>query len=350
MTFSDTIQAVGVFASGIRYSQFDAATARVVVDLQRPVSFTIEENLEAATVTVHLSEPTYRNIFFNAETGVVELRRPQGLNMAQIVRFDQYINGQYSFILPGDFSGFFGYGDFLIRDGILRHIEIITENGTTRVIAHSNQVMAYEMTQTATSIFIRPINPREKYPFIVLLDPGHGGAYPGAVHHGVREADINLDITLMVLEILNRDGLVKAYTTRYTDITVSNLTRATMANDFADIFISIHHNAANGIATGTETLYAIHGNEPENFNSRDMAQIFQDNLSNDLNTINRGLRHRPLLQVLNSTEIPAILIEVAFMDTPSEAILIATPEFRQAAAHAIVRSIYETKALYVPLR
>jgi N-acetylmuramoyl-L-alanine amidase len=81
-----------------------------------------------------------------------------------------------------------------------------------------------------------------------------------------------------------------------------------------------------------------------------MAQIFQDNLAADLGTINRGLRHRPLLQVLNSTQIPAILIEVAFMDNPQEAAKIATPEFRQKAAESIVRSIYQTLSIYTPER
>jgi N-acetylmuramoyl-L-alanine amidase len=347
------VPASGVFSLGVRYAQFDPTTARVVLDLTQHVSFVVEEDFENASVTIHISEPTYRNIYFDTSTGVIELRRPSvspGLDSSQITHFDNYLAGQYSFILPGDFSEFFGYGNLLVRDDILRHIEIVTRDGITNIIAHSNNVMAYEVTQTVTSIFIRPINPRKKYDFIVLIDPGHGGSHPGAVHHGMREADINLDIALMVLDILARDGLVKAYTTRDTCVLVSNTVRSSMANDFADIFISIHNNAANGLARGTETLYDINPDEPEDFNSRNLAQILQDNMAADLGTIDRGLRNRPLLQVLNSTTIPAALIEVVFMDNPAEAALIATQEFRLKAAQSIVRSIYEVMNIYTPAR
>ncbi|MDR2166551.1 MAG: N-acetylmuramoyl-L-alanine amidase family protein [Clostridiales bacterium] len=347
----DGVLGGGVLAAGVRHGQFDGSTSRIVVDLARAVSFTVEHDHEAATVTIHLSEPTYRNIYHNAESGITSIRRPPGLDMSQIAHFDEYLLLRHILTLPGDFSEFYGYGMYWIREGPLNYIEIVTEEYSTSIILHTNRIKALIITQDEWYIHIRAVNPRETHPFIVLLDPGHGGAAPGAVHHGVRESDLVLEISLMVLDILHRDGIVKVYTTRYTDKTVANSHRAAMANDIADIFVSVHANAANSRATGTETLYAIHPAETElGFNSRDMAQIFQDNLVYALGTIDRGLVHRPGIQVLNSTQIPAVLLEIEFMDAPDGAARLACPNFRMRAAEAIVQSIYDVMVVYQPPR
>jgi len=54
--------------------------------------------------------------------------------------------------------------------------------------------------------------------------------------------------------------------------------------------------------------------------------------------------------VLNSTRIPAVLLEVGFLDHPEEAARIATQEYRMLAAQTIVNSIYEVFAVYSPPR
>ena len=252
-------------------------------------------------------------------------------------------------MLPGDFSDHFGYGEFIIRARSLNMVEILTENNLTTFIFNTTQIMAYDITEDETHIFIRPIHPRERYPFIVLIDPGHGGTAPGATHHGMRESDINLDTANMVMEILAADGIVRAYTTRYTDVTVANSDRAEMANQLADIFVSIHYNAANGRAHGTETLYFVtDAEEGRSFNSRHLAQIIQNQLIAELGSVDRGLRDRPGIIVLNQTRIPSVLVEVGFMDNPEEAARIADPAYRRRAAEAIVRGIYEAMEVYAP--
>lgn len=341
----------GRFVRYIRHSQFTPTTSRVVVDLANSASFTVERTENAAII--HLSDPTYRNIRFNSDTGMFEIRKPYGgLNASQIVASDRYLEWQYILTLPGDFAGFFGYGRYMAWDDVVHSMDIVTENGQTRLIINTNRIMAFVVTEDSETIFVRPVEPREKYPRIVLIDPGHGGRYPGASHHGMREADVALDVALMVMEILNRDGLVRAYATRYTDITVSNAHRAVMANQIADIFVSIHFNASlNRRAQGTEVLYAIHDRERAlAFNSQHMAQIFQTNLVDALGSVNRGIRYRPDIQILNSTYIPAVLLEVGFLDNAEEAARIATQAYRILAAQAIVDSIYETFGIFTPRR
>ncbi|MCL2235202.1 MAG: N-acetylmuramoyl-L-alanine amidase family protein [Defluviitaleaceae bacterium] len=340
----------GHLAQSVRLGQFDSHTARVVVDLSQNVSFRINQDYYNATVEITLTDPTYRNIYFNEETDTIGLRRPNGLDTNQIQRIDEYLQGRYIFVLPGDFSGFFGYGTFMVRQGALDSVEIVTNGGETRLIFNTNRIRAFTLEYTFDSMFMRHVNPREVHPFVVMLDPGHGGRDPGAPHHGMRESDIVLDVALRAYEILNRDGLVQVYLTRGSDVTVANAHRAAMANDVADIFVSVHVNAANRVATGTETLYAIHENEPTDFNSRDLSRIFQANMVEAFGSNDRGVRYRPRIIVLNSTRIPAALLELEFLDTPLGAQLFSDDNFLQLAAVTIVESIYETMNIWTPPR
>ena len=347
---ADGVFGQGHFVSSIRYAQHNTTTTRVVLELHRRVSFTTERH--GSSITIRLTDPTYRNIAFNAQTGLIEIAKPNpSITPSQIIEFDQYLQRRYTLLFPGDFSDFFGYGIYWVRQGVINNIEIVTENGMTRFHINTNVIQAYFITEDAETIFVRPVNPREKYPRIVFIDPGHGGRDPGAVHHGMRESDVNLDVALMVMEILNRDGIVRAYITRYEDVAVANGDRARMANQVADFFVSIHFNAAHGRAQGTETLYAIHEMERDlPFNSQDLATIFQTNLVGALGSVDRGIRYRPQFIVLNQTQIPAVLLEIGFLDHPDEAARIATQEYRQLAAQTIVQSIYEAFNAHTPRR
>ncbi|NDH75372.1 MAG: N-acetylmuramoyl-L-alanine amidase, partial [Actinobacteria bacterium] len=83
-----------------------------------------------------------------------------------------------------------------------------------------------------------------------VLDPGHGGSEPGAVGRGgLREADLNLDVTLKL-----RDALVDAgysvMMTREADVRVPIVTRAEIAQALEPIaFISVHFNGGTDAAS-----------------------------------------------------------------------------------------------------
>ena len=349
--FDNAIQSNGNLVGNVHFGQFEPTTARVVITLNQSVSFSIEEDVEAGTTTIHITEPTYRNIYHNPVTGVLSMRMPsQGLDAGQMVRFDNYLQLQYSFMLPGDFSEHLGFGTKWIQEAGLRYVEISTFEGITTINFLTQSIRAFIVTQDNEFIHFAPVNPRNAHPFVVYLDPGHGGQDPGTNHHGMRESDIVLEVSLMVREILQRDGRVQVYMSRHGDDTVANAHRAAMANEIADIFITVHVNAANGIATGTETLYFNHPSEPAGFSSRQMSQIFQNNLIAALGTNDRGLRHRPDLLVLNSTHIPAAFLELEFLDAPAGAARLSDPDFLYRAARAIVASIYETMEVFTPAR
>ena len=94
-----------------------------------------------------------------------------------------------------------------------------------------------------------------------------------------------------------------------------------------DLFISLHFNAFNGRASGTETL--ISGST----GSLMLGHCIQSNVKAVLNLPNRGLKERPGLFVLRSTMMPAVLVEVCFIDNDSD--------WRRYEAHkdAVARAI-----------
>ncbi|MDA9029989.1 N-acetylmuramoyl-L-alanine amidase, partial [Flavobacteriaceae bacterium] len=101
-------------------------------------------------------------------------------------------------------------------------------------------------------------------PFVVVLDAGHGGKDPGRpTDFGYKEKDIALDIALRVGENLKRHGDIEVIYTRSTDVFIELRQRAKIANKAdADLFVSIHCNAHNSQAFGTETyVLGIHRND-----------------------------------------------------------------------------------------
>jgi len=91
-------------------------------------------------------------------------------------------------------------------------------------------------------------------PFIVVLDPGHGGKDPGNLGNGFKEKEIVLDVSKQVGALLSDQG-VKVIYTRTTDIFIELYDRAPIANKAdADLFVSIHCDSHNSQAYGAGTF------------------------------------------------------------------------------------------------
>lgn len=149
----------------------------------------------------------------------------------------------------------------------------------------------------------------------VILDAGHGGTTdPGAVYQGRQEKNDNLRMALAVGQILSENGVDVGYT-RVQDVYQSPLQKAQMANNWeADYFVSFHRNAmpVPGTASGTESLIFSRGGGAEQMASNINAELGQAGW-NDL-----GTTERPGLIVLRKTEMPAVLVEVGFLDNPED--------------------------------
>jgi N-acetylmuramoyl-L-alanine amidase len=163
--------------------------------------------------------------------------------------------------------------------------------------------------------------------FKICCDAGHNwsGVDTGASGNGLREQDITFFIANKLAKRLREYG-IEVIETRPTletnlgyDLNSSLQARCDIANKAkADYFISIHTNSAsNSSANGTETLvYALGGKAEQ------LAKSIQTNLVNTLKTSDRGVKVQNV-KVLRSTNMPAVLIETAFISNPNDANILA---------------------------
>ena len=170
----------------------------------------------------------------------------------------------------------------------------------------------------------------------IVVDAGHGGSNPGAVHEGRRESDDALRLAMAVGRILESNGYDVSYT-RTSDVTQSVGQKAAIANEEgANLFVSIHRNAGEypGQYTGVQTLIY-----DDSGIKKQMAERINSNLE-ALGFRNAGVSIRPNLVVLNSTQMPALLVEAGFIDSDTDNRLFDS-RF-QAMAQAIADGIMDT--------
>ena len=218
---------------------------------------------------------------------------------------------------------------------------------------------------------------------VIAIDPGHGGADTGALGpDGLEEKDLTLAIATKFASDLEKQGL-KAVLTRTSDVTVPLQQRTALANfNQADLFISIHINSApTAKAHGTETYYlskqatdlwASQLADKENAAGGDdssapagglnlvlwdlaqtshivesaaLAETIQDEFNTLLGTQNRGVRQAPFV-VLEGAQMPAVLVEVAFLSNPSEAKKLSDSTFQDQVANALTQAVLRFKARY----
>lgn len=172
--------------------------------------------------------------------------------------------------------------------------------------------------------------------YTIMLDAGHGGDDPGAVYQDHIEKDDNLRLVLALGPILEENGVQVLYT-RTTDIYQTPFEKAQIANrSGADYFISLHRNFSPtpNQYSGVETLIydksGIKLEMAENINAA-LAEIGFNNL---------GVKARPGLVVLRRTQMPALLVEMGFINTDADNELF--DQNQDAIARAIAYGILET--------
>lgn len=172
----------------------------------------------------------------------------------------------------------------------------------------------------------------------IVVDPGHGGADPGAIgFSGQQEKEVNLFTALELARLLNAAG-AEVLLTRNGDQTVSNLRRVTLANDSnADLFISIHANAySKNKSNGTETFY--YANDDNGSDSRFLAGLLQKELVDVLRLRDRGVKSSGFY-VIKNTEMPAALVELAFLTNAEEEKMLKDEKVLKASAESLYRGI-----------
>jgi len=148
----------------------------------------------------------------------------------------------------------------------------------------------------------------------IVLDPGHGGADPGAIGpKGLRESATNLRVARYLALLLEADG-ARVVLTRTADTFLSLPARVEMAKqEHPDLFVSIHHNASlkPGAPNKGEIYFnALDQGIPLNVSDRMQGRLQRSSIGTGTTVIPGGF------YVLRENEIPAVLTEAAYISVP----------------------------------
>jgi N-acetylmuramoyl-L-alanine amidase len=210
----------------------------------------------------------------------------------------------------------------------------------------------------------------------VVLDPGHGGNDPGAIGPaGAKEKDVTLAIAHLVAPVLAAQG-IQVTLTRDDDRYVTLEERTARANAFnADLFVSIHCNAAeNRSRHGVET-YVLDTTKDEIANrvaarenatsqaanaelgsilanmrmadqasrSKTMADLLQRSamasLHDEFPDAFDGGVHVAGFYVLVGARMPGVLFETSYISNPIEEERLTSARYQQRIADSIVNAI-----------
>ena len=210
----------------------------------------------------------------------------------------------------------------------------------------------------------------------IVLDAGHGGHDPGARSNGVEEAELVLDVTLRLRELLEKQPGIEVTLTRTTDEFIALEERTAIANrNGADLFLSIHANASrNPKARGIETYFLNFASNPEAEavaarensasgrtmhslpeivraialnnkidESRDFAEMVQKSMVRRLTARNKlvrdlGVKQAPFV-VLIGAGMPSVLAEISFITNKQDSVLLKTPAYRQQIAESLFDAV-----------
>ena len=196
------------------------------------------------------------------------------------------------------------------------------------------------------------------YQKVIFLDPGHGGKDPGAQYLGLKEKDLNLQVSQQLKTKLESLGY-KVIMSRSTDIFVDFVTeRSKMSNETnADMFISIHFNATgHGLDSGEDGIqtyiYQPTGNIPSVINKKwhdnptrlkysyKLGSYIHQSVLATTQAKDAGLLAKSFA-VLRETNKPAVLLELGYMDDSKESQKIRTKEYQQKLVDGIIQGIQQ---------
>ena len=174
----------------------------------------------------------------------------------------------------------------------------------------------------------------------VYIGVGHGGADPGAVANGLKESEVNLDVAKACYDYLKKNG-VEVKISRTTNAEKELNDRIKEANAFkADLALDIHHNAGGG--DGAEiyhTIYAGTGLTLSNNILAEMEKIGQNSRGAKIKKNDSG---RDYFGFVRLTDMPAVLVECAFLDNKTDVKIIDTKAERVKMGEAIGKGVLKT--------
>ncbi|MEM1379359.1 MAG: N-acetylmuramoyl-L-alanine amidase [Pseudomonadota bacterium] len=211
---------------------------------------------------------------------------------------------------------------------------------------------------------------------LIVLDPGHGGRDPGAIgRSGTREKDVTLSYAAALKATLETRGY-DVLLTRSDDAYIRHEDRIGLARDRgADLFMSIHADSLDDSSLRGASVYTLDQRRGErleddirrdgNFvlydvevssedgvgdilldlahsaairNSDRLANALLENMGETMPLLKNPKRNGALL-VLLSPDVPAVLVELAFLSNPKDEANLKSTTWRRSAVTAIADGV-----------
>jgi N-acetylmuramoyl-L-alanine amidase len=343
----------------LKYS-VEADHSRLVFQSARPVTFTV--TFQNGTLVVSPTSEDFIVGFSNTdfEDGILRKLTIEQSGSAK------------NFHIQTD-HGYASFKSFELEDPPRLVIDLYRKQLAS---SEPTQTKVIETPKVVAPTTLPSLTPRKR---VVVIDPGHGGEETGAKGtEGTLEKDVVLGIARKLKSILESSTGTRVILTRDGDEGITLDDRTALANNNkADLFVSIHANATlRGYGKGAETYYlstqatdndarnaaAVENNAlglPQDIStgganlklilwdmaqteylaeSSQLAETIQQELNVALGITNRGIKQAPF-RVLMGATMPAVLIEVGFINNPSEEKLMNDSDYQMKIARAIFRSI-----------
>ncbi|HZR47336.1 MAG TPA: N-acetylmuramoyl-L-alanine amidase [Candidatus Manganitrophaceae bacterium] len=351
--------------ANIRHWAYPTYT-RIVVDLDRSVSYKVVRSTTSPALSVTLSHATLGELFKRTRVisvakellKKIEVKPKEGDEIDLLLSFGKL--GRYKVMPLSDPAR-------LVIDAFYPE-----EAPSKKGIEIDDQVNAPQkkvVIPSPPSLAIRTI----------VIDPGHGGKDPGAIgSRGLTEKEVVLDVSHRLKTLIQKQLKKEVLMTRHDDVFIPLDERTLLANNKkADLFVSVHANSSPKRNTQGIEVYllgratdenAIAVAARENATSHKDALDFQEVILNDLQrdfTLNQSLEFAHFTQnafvknlipsyptetlgvkrapffVLAHTNMPAILAEISFISNPVEEKRLKNPNYRQKVAEALFIGIKE---------
>lgn len=179
----------------------------------------------------------------------------------------------------------------------------------------------------------------------IYVDPGHGGRDPGALYKDLHESDINLEISNILTEKLEKKGAI-VYQIRKGDYDLANPKASErkrsdlqnrvklIDNSNIDMYLSVHLNTyASSTWKGAQVFY-----DDVNPENKKLADIIQKSFKENLKS-SRKPKEISTLYMYRNIRKPGVLLEVGFLTNPNERYLLQQKNYQSKICDAIIEGV-----------
>ncbi|MCU0316447.1 MAG: N-acetylmuramoyl-L-alanine amidase family protein [Fimbriimonadaceae bacterium] len=226
----------------------------------------------------------------------------------------------------------------------VKSVDYSSDANSVTLVLELNFAMAFTATVRNSQFqiaFRRPPSSGGLRGKVIVIDPGHGGRDPGATTAGVSEKTIVLLTSREIARALEREG-ASVILTRDDDTFIPLNERPAIANrSGAGLFISVHANSNRLTDSRSGSITFFHRQDPM---GRLLAECIQAELAQRTGIPGIGAWSDSRIYssgfaVLRGAQMPAVLLELGFVNHWQDRARMQTQEFRERAAQAVVNGI-----------